>query len=179
MQGEAEAVDNTHLAGSAAHLPVFITPPGHTDILMVVVGILLVLSVAGVGALFLTLHSLPERIAHRSKKLQMEIVAVLCLLALFTHQHIFWVIALILAMIDLPDISTPVQRMATALERLAGLPPSDPELTGVAASADHSLTYGEHAYGKGEVAGDVPHRDTPQAEAPPEGTGANPPAQRS
>ncbi len=44
--------------------------------------------------------------AHKSKKLQFEIVAVLGLLALFTHIHLFWVAGLILAMIDLPDWGT-------------------------------------------------------------------------
>ncbi len=112
------------------HLPGFITPPGETDTLFVVVAIFLALAVLAAGGLFLTVHSLPERIAHRSKKLQLEIVAVLCLLALFTHEHLFWVVALVLALIDLPDITTPVQRMAAALERLAGLPPiADTEMT--------------------------------------------------
>lgn len=57
-----------------------------------------------VGLLFLRLHTLPERMAHKSQKLQFEIVAVLGLLALFTHQHIFWVAGLLLAVIDLPDL---------------------------------------------------------------------------
>jgi hypothetical protein len=33
------------------------------------------------------LHSLPEQMAHKSQKLQFEIVAVLGLLALFTHNR--------------------------------------------------------------------------------------------
>jgi len=32
---------------------------------------------------------MPERMAHKSQKLQFEIVAVLGLLALFTHNHLF------------------------------------------------------------------------------------------
>ena len=54
-------------------------------------------------SLFLRLHTLPERMAHKSQKLQFEIVAVLGLLALFTHVHIFWVAGLLLALIDIPD----------------------------------------------------------------------------
>jgi putative copper export protein len=76
------------------HLPSFITAPGDTDILMVVVGIFLLVAVLGVGNLYLRLHSLPERMAHKSQKMQFEIVAVLGLLALFTHIHLFWVIGL-------------------------------------------------------------------------------------
>ena len=83
------------------HLPGFITAPGETDVLLVIVGIFLLAVVFGVGTLFLRLHTLPERMAHKGQKLQFEIVAVLGLLALFTHQHIFWVAGLLLALIDI------------------------------------------------------------------------------
>jgi hypothetical protein len=107
------------------HLPSFITAPGETDILMVVVGIILLGAILGVGNLYLRLHSLPERMAHKSQKLQFEIVAVLGLLALFTHIHLFWVIGLLLAMIDLPDFGTPLRRIASSVEKIAGVPPGD------------------------------------------------------
>jgi hypothetical protein len=45
------------------HLPSFITAPGDTDILMVVVGIVLIGAVLAVGNLYLHLHTLPERMA--------------------------------------------------------------------------------------------------------------------
>jgi hypothetical protein len=105
------------------HLPFFITAPGETDLLFGITAVLLVASVLGFGALLLTIHSLPERIAHHSKKVQMDIVAVLCLLALFSHIHAFWVAALLLALIDLPDIGAPVSRAVHALERMAGSGP--------------------------------------------------------
>ena len=105
------------------HLPAFIAAPGETDVLMVVMAVVLVLAVLGVGILFLRLHTLPERMAHKSHKLQFEIVAVLGLLALFTHMHIFWVIGLLLAMIDLPDFGTPLRRIAGSVESIAGVPP--------------------------------------------------------
>jgi len=101
------------------YLPSFITAPGETDVLMVVMAGILLFAVLGFGILFLRLHSLPERIAHRSSKLQFEIVAVLCLIALFTHMHIFWIAALLLALIDLPDFGTPLGRIAGSLERIA------------------------------------------------------------
>ena len=85
------------------HLPAFITAPGETDVLMVVMAIFLVVIVLMFGILFLRLHTLPERLAHKGHKLQFEIVAVLGLLALFTHVHLFWVAGLLLALIDLPD----------------------------------------------------------------------------
>lgn len=105
------------------HLPSFITAPGETDVLMIVVGIVLLGSILAVGNFYLHLHTLPERMAHKSQKLQFEIVAVLGLLALFTHNHLFWVIGLFLAMIDLPDFSTPLRRIAGSVDKLAGVPP--------------------------------------------------------
>jgi hypothetical protein len=117
-----ESCVSESLHPSAPHyLPAFITAPGDTDVLMVVVGIVLVGSVLMVGNFYLHLHSLPERMAHKSQKLQFEIVAVLGLLALFTHNHLFWVIGLILAMVDLPDFGTPLRRIAGSVEKMAGV----------------------------------------------------------
>jgi hypothetical protein len=107
------------------HMPGFITAPGETDVLMVVMAIFLLLAVLGFGILFLRLHSLPERMAHRTHKIQFEIVAVLCLIALFTHMHIFWIIALLLAMIDFPDFGTSLNRIAGSAEKLAGFKPGE------------------------------------------------------
>jgi len=102
------------------HLPSFITAPGETDVLLWVSAAILILAVLAVGLLFLRLHTLPERMAHKAHKLQFEIVAVLGLLALFTHNHLFWVIGLFLALIEIPDILGPMRRMAGSLEKLAG-----------------------------------------------------------
>jgi hypothetical protein len=111
---------------SAPHdLPAFITAPDNTDTLMVVVGIILIAAVLGVGNLYLRLHSLPERMAHKSQKLQFEIVAVLGLLALFTHIHLFWVVGLLLAMIDLPDFGTPLRSIAGSVKKIADVEPGD------------------------------------------------------
>jgi hypothetical protein len=107
------------------HLPSFITAPGQTDVLMVIMAIVLVLAVLGFGILFFRLHTLPERLAHKSQKLQFEIVAVLGLIALFTHMHIFWVIGLILALIDLPDFGTTLGRIARSTEKMAGITPAE------------------------------------------------------
>jgi NADH:ubiquinone oxidoreductase subunit 5 (subunit L)/multisubunit Na+/H+ antiporter MnhA subunit len=105
------------------HLPAFITAPGETDTFMVVMAVFLIIAVMAVGLLFLRLHTLPERMAHRSHKLQFEIVAVLGLLALFTHMHIFWVAGLLLALIDIPDFGNPLRRIAGSVEKIAGLKP--------------------------------------------------------
>ena len=106
-------------------LPAFITAPGDTDVFLVGMAIFLIGFVLVVGNLFLRLHTLPERMAHKSQKLQFEIVAVLGLIALFTHTHLFWVAGLILALIDIPDWGSPLRRIAGSTEKLAGLPPGE------------------------------------------------------
>jgi hypothetical protein len=65
-------------------------------------GIFLV-AVISFGLLFLRLHTLPERMAHRTHHLQFETVAVLGLLAL----------------VDIPDFLGPVRRIAGSSERIA------------------------------------------------------------
>lgn len=110
-------------AGAPDHLPWFITAPGQTDTLFVITTVLVVGIVMMLGVVFFWLHSLPERLGH--KKLQFEIVAVLGLLSLFTHLHIFWVIGLLLALVDLPDFTTPLRRIAGSLEKMSGTPSSD------------------------------------------------------
>jgi hypothetical protein len=124
------------------HLPGFIIGPGETDYLMIGVGIFLILAVLGVGNLYLQLHSLPERLAHKSKKLQLEVVAVLCLLSLFTHNHLYWVIGLFLALVDLPDFITPLRRIAGSVDKLAGVPPEHRESDVPAAGLSHGTAHG-------------------------------------
>jgi hypothetical protein len=135
------------------HLPAFITAPGETDVLMVVMALFLLLAVLGVGILFFRLHTLPERIAHRGHKLQFEIVAVLGLLALFTHMHIFWVAGLLLALIDIPDFSGSLGRIAGSVEKMAGIEPGE----GAAKVPDDIFSSGkEH-----EGAAEPPHETIP------------------
>jgi hypothetical protein len=123
------------------HLPVFITAPGETDVLMIVMAVILVLCVVAFGILFLRLHSLPERLAHKSQKIQFEIVAVLGLLALFTHIHAFWVAGLLLALIEIPDVGSFLGRIAGSVEKMAGIkPPAD-----VGAMQSAEIASGERA----------------------------------
>ena len=110
------------------HLPFFIPGPDGSDPLTVVMGIFLIVTVLWVGTLYWKLHSLPERMAHKSQKLQFEIVAVLGLISLFTHMHIFWVAGLLLALIDLPDFGTPLRSIAGSVERIADAAPDKPDL---------------------------------------------------
>lgn len=111
-------MEQTHPAATK-HLPAFIAGPGQTDVLFVVVVVLLIGVVLLVGTFYFRLHALPEHMAHRTQKVQMEIVAVLALISLFTHNHLFWIAALLLALVQLPDFSTPMSSMARSLEKLA------------------------------------------------------------
>ena len=120
------ATTETALNPAASHhLPAFITAPGETDVLMVIMAVFLIVAVLLFGIFFFRLHSLPERMAHRSHKIQFEIVAVLCLIALFTHIHLFWVAALLLAMIDIPDFGNALGRIAGSVEKMAGVEPGE------------------------------------------------------
>jgi hypothetical protein len=105
-------------------LPWFVTAPGDTDVLYVITTVVVIISVVMLGVFFFWLHSLPERMGH--KKLQFEVVAVLGLVSLFTHMHIFWIIGLLLAIIDLPDLVTPLRRIAGAAEKMAGTDQAEP-----------------------------------------------------
>ena len=101
------------------HLPSFMTAPGETDVLMVITGAILLLFAVAVGVLYFRLHHLPEHLASKSQKVQYEIVAVLGLLAMFTHEHLFWIAGLLLAFIDIPDFGNLFGRIARAAERIA------------------------------------------------------------
>ena len=101
-------------------MPFFITAPGQTDVLFNITLWFVVACIILTGVIFLTIHSLPERMAHKSKKVLLDLIALLCLLALLTHNHLFWFIAIILAFIDIPDFLTPVNRIAKSVESMAG-----------------------------------------------------------
>lgn len=103
------------------HLPIFITAPGETDVLLVVMAVFLLLLIYLVGILYFRLHALPEHMAHGASKGQLQLVAVLALIALFTHNHLFWIAALLLALIEFPDFSSPISSMANSLRKIAGV----------------------------------------------------------
>lgn len=103
-----------------AHLPVFITTPGQSDWLLTAMLVFLLVTVLSVGILYFKLHALPEHMAHQTNRVQLELVAVLGLISLFTHNHLFWIAGLLLAMVELPDFSTPFNSIALSLEKISG-----------------------------------------------------------
>lgn len=92
--------------------------------MLVLMAFVLVAAVLATGVFFFWLHSLPERLVHKSTKVHFDIVAVLALLSLFTHIHLFWVAALLIALVKIPDFSMPdfsglFGRIAAPLEKMA------------------------------------------------------------
>ncbi|MGH6901367.1 MAG: hypothetical protein ACREIR_01350 [Geminicoccaceae bacterium] len=122
---------------ATGHLPFFITAPGQTDGLFNAMIVFLIVVVFSVGLFYLRLHALPEQLAHGASKVQIQIVGVLALLALFTHNHIFWIGALLIALVQFPNFSAPLASMAQSLERLAGrAPPEGGYASGPAAEVE-------------------------------------------
>ena len=113
------------------HLPGFITAPGETDVLLNVMIVFLAATILMVGILYFRLHALPEHMAHGTSKVQLQIVGVLGLLSLFTHNHIYWIAGLLLALIPVPDFSTPLKGMAESLAKMARTKQSPPKITQV------------------------------------------------
>jgi hypothetical protein len=142
--------ESAHPAASH-HLPWFLPGPDQADPLMTAAAVILLISVVAFGVLFLTLHTLPERMAHKAHKLQFEIVAVLGLLALFTHMHVFWVAGLLLALIDLPDFGGWFGKIAGSVEKIAdnsSRPGADGEAVAVIEHSGETHISPEAAAGK-------------------------------
>ena len=101
------------------HLPKFIGGADGSDPLFTVVLILLVVILMVIGNYYFKLHAVPERMAHKHNNTQLQFITILTILALFTHNNVFWVAALLLAVIRLPDLSTPINSIAASLAQLA------------------------------------------------------------
>lgn len=100
------------------HLPMFVTGPGQTDILFNAVVVILIVVVMLVGVFYFALHALPEKYAHKANSRQLQIVAILSLIALFTHNNYFWIAALLLAAIQFPDFLSPLTSIARSLKKI-------------------------------------------------------------
>ena len=127
-------MDTIH-ALAPEHLPRFIGGPDGSDPLFTVVIVLLVALLMVVGNLYFKLHAVPERMAHKHNNTQLQFITMLTILALFTHNNVFWVAALLLAVVRLPDLTTPINSIAKSLAKIANvkdekIPSSpDPDLT--------------------------------------------------
>lgn len=96
-------------------LPFYITGPGESDILLIAVAVALVGIVVGFGALYFTIQAIPERVAKGSSKAQMQLVGLLGLISLFTMNNLYWIAAILLAAVRIPDFVTPLTDIARSL----------------------------------------------------------------
>jgi hypothetical protein len=101
------------------HLSFFITGPGESDGLFLVVAIFLVLAVIAFGAFYFTVQSIPDRMVEGAGKAQMQVVGLLGLLSLFTMNNTFWMAGLLLAAVRIPDIVTPLRSISRSLNKVA------------------------------------------------------------
>ena len=99
-------------------LPPFVGAADGSDPLFSAIIFIVILAVLGVGVFYLKLHAIPEQLAHKHGNTQSQLTMVLALLALFTHNNIFWVAALILALLKLPDFLTPINSISESLKKL-------------------------------------------------------------
>ncbi len=104
---------------ASEHLPKFIPGPDGSDPLFTVVVFLLVILLMAIGIIYLKLHAIPERLAHKHNNTQLQVIAVLAILALLTHNNFFWFAALLLSVVRIPDFSTPINSIADSLKRIA------------------------------------------------------------
>ncbi len=119
-------------------LPNYIGGAGGSDPLFTAVVFIVVAMVLGLGVLYLKVHAIPEQLAHKHGNTQSQLIMVLALLALFTHNNIFWVAALILALLKFPDLVTPLNNISSSLTKMTnsqeGTPP---DATSAAAGTQH------------------------------------------
>ncbi len=101
------------------HLPFYITGPGETDILFTAVTIALIAIVVGFGALYFTIQAIPDRIAKGTSKAQMQLVGLLGLISLFSMNNLYWVAAILVAAIRVPDFMAPLTDIARSLRSRA------------------------------------------------------------
>ena len=99
-------------------LPPFVGGADGSDPLFSAIIFVVVIAVLGLGVFYLKLHAIPEQLAHKHSNTQSQLIMVLALLALFTHNNLFWVAALILALLKLPDFLTPINSISESLKKL-------------------------------------------------------------
>lgn len=103
---------------STEHIPGYLAG-ADSDPLMIVMAVILIAIILIAGVFYFKLHAVPEHIAHGKNHTQIQLITILTILALFTHNNIFWVAALVLAVVELPDFLTPLKSIAKSLATIA------------------------------------------------------------
>lgn len=110
---------------ATGHIPDYVVAADGSDYLFTFMVFFTVGLILLIGIGYFTLHSLPERMAHESNHSQFQVVGILALIALFTHNNLFWVLAVVVAGFRFPDYLSPMESIAQSLARLAGFKPSE------------------------------------------------------
>ncbi|MCG7519471.1 hypothetical protein MHN28_07365 [Ruegeria sp. Ofav3-42] len=103
---------------ATGHIPSYVTQADGSDFLLTFMFVFTVLVIVLIGVGYFTLHSIPEKIAHESNHPQFQLVGILALLALFTHNGLFWVAAILVAGFQFPDVAAPLRAIADAIRSL-------------------------------------------------------------
>tara|TARA_B110000116_G_C16711774_1_gene524798 strand:+ start:197 stop:631 length:435 start_codon:yes stop_codon:yes gene_type:complete len=111
-------IKNRDVKMSAEQIPGYLAG-ANSDPLMVVMAVILIVLVLLAGVFYFKLHAIPEHLAHGKNHTQIQLITILTILALFTHNNIFWVAALVLAVVELPDFLAPLKSIAKSLETIA------------------------------------------------------------
>ena len=113
-------------------LPSFIGASDGSDPLFTAVVFILIAGLMGVAVLYFKLHSIPEHLAQKQNNGQTQLIMVLAVLALFTHNNLFWVAAVVLALVKFPDFISPLNSIANSLRIMTGAQPEpepEPEIS--------------------------------------------------
>ncbi|MDA7963954.1 hypothetical protein [Ruegeria sp.] len=117
---------------ATGHIPSYVVQADGSDFLFTFMLVFTVIVIILIGVAYFTLHAIPEKIAHQSNHPQFQLVGILALLALFTHNGLFWVAAILVAGFQFPDFAAPLRSIADAIRSLAPQraepeePPVDP-----------------------------------------------------
>ncbi|NOE25148.1 hypothetical protein [Ruegeria sp. HKCCD6157] len=111
---------------ATGHIPGYVVAADGSDYLFSAMVVFFVVLVVLIGVGYLTLHSVPEKMAHENNHPQFQLVGILALLALFTHNGLFWVAAILVAGFQFPDFATPLRNIADAIRSLGRSPVPEP-----------------------------------------------------
>jgi hypothetical protein len=125
---------------ATGHIPSYVVAADGSDFLFTFMVFFTVILVLLIGVAYFTLHAIPEKMAHSSNHPQFQLVGILALLALITHNGLFWVAAILVAGFQIPDFGVHLRAITEAIGRLApasGTPdrvrfPDEPDDTPVA-----------------------------------------------
>ncbi|WP_348539078.1 hypothetical protein [Ruegeria sp. R8_1] len=103
---------------ATGHIPHYVVQADGSDYLLTFMFVFTVGVIILIGVGYFTLHSIPEKIAHESNHPQFQLVGILALLALFTHNGLFWIAAILVAGFQFPDVGAPLRAIADAIRSL-------------------------------------------------------------